>query len=212
MAGYSIKAGGVVLTPDKGPDELKTVWDVVWAISEKNDETAAVGNLWFTGEPERGAVELDFTIDKKYTDTEYTKDVLRSITEWVFKRKDLYEIKTTVNTDDKERIKALESTGFVLRTANKEISQYSIEKQKTGWMGLYIALGLCAGVLLGILINNMVIGVIAGIVVGVAVGVFLDIKASLDRYNITGEKRMGHRKAIVEVEIPDKNESKKDEE
>lgn len=202
--GYAIKAGDVVLTPDKEAEEYKTVWDVVWNINERRDEKRFVGKLWFSGEPERGTVELNFDIEPRFKDREYTRDVLRAIVEWVFLKKDLYEIKTTVSTEDDGKIEVLERSGFVFRMGNKEFEHYSIVKPPTTWMGLYIIIGIVAGLALGIMLNSIIAGVAVGILVGVVMGAILDGKSNMDRRQVTGEKKSGHRKAVIEIE---KNES-----
>lgn len=203
---YSIKAGNVVLTPDKGPDELKTVWDVVWSINERKDDQRLVGNVWFNSEPERGVVEIDFNIEPEFREKEYAREMLRAIVDWVFKKKGLYEIKMTVDVEDRYKIDALEHAGFVFRMGNKEVRHFSIVKARTAWSGLYLMLGFVVGLLLGLLFNNMIMGIAIGVVVGLVIGIILDIRANMDRSNITGEKKSTHRKAVLEIENDESDE------
>lgn len=211
MADYSIKAGDVVLIPDKSADEVKSVWDVVWTIKERRDEKRYVGKLWFKGEPDRGVVDMDFEIEPKFREKEYTRDALRSIVEWVFMKRDLYEIKITVNVEDEEKIDAIERSGFVFRMGNKLAESYSIVKPKTTWMGLYIIIGVIVGLPLGILIDSMIAGLAIGLLAGIAMGAIMDGRANSERYRVTGEKKTVHRKAVFEIE-EEKEEAEESEE
>jgi len=204
MADYSITAGDVVLTPDKGPKEAKTVWEVKWKISERRDEKRYVGNLWFNGDPERGAVDMDFYIEPRFRDREYTRDVIRAMVEWVFDKKDLYEINVTADIEDSDKIGVLEGSGFVFRYGNKTIEKYSIVKQRTAWTGLYIPIGFATGIVLGAAINSLVAGICICLVGAILIGAILDAKANSQRALVTGEKKTTHRKAVREIDLDKK--------
>lgn len=205
--GYSIKADELVLTPDKGADEYKSVWEVVWNINERKDEKRFVGKIWFSGEPERGVVELNFDIEPRFKERDYAREALRAIVEWVFAKRDLYEIKTTVSTEEEDKIDAIERVGFVLRMANKEVEHYSVVKPRTTWMGLYIVIGVITGMALGIVLGSVIVGVAIGIVIGIITGALLDGKSNMDRSRVTGEKKTTHRKAVIEIENKDEDKN-----
>lgn len=208
MAEYSIKAGDVELFPDKDANTAKTVWDVKWLIKERKDEKRHVGSLWFNGVPEMGVVDMNFSIESRFWNREYAREALRAIIDWVFDKKDLYEIKITIGVEEEDKAAVLQRSGFVFRRGNKVDESYSIVKPRTVWTGLYVPIGIVAGIGLGVLFDSMIVGLAVGVVIGLVVGVILDTRANAERTKITGEKRTIRRKAVLEY---GENDEKADE-
>ena len=96
---------------------------------------------------------------------------------FLFRIKDVREVGCKCKYEDYIRREALDKSPYVRREREEgDVLRYSITRQKTGWTGLYLVIGLVAGTAAGVLIGNMWIGTAIGVVVGVLTGYGQDLR------------------------------------
>lgn len=210
----NIKAGEIILVPEEtenNSNSYNTVWTINKRLGNKAAPTEEFGKIWFSSEPNLGVVEIDFEIADQYVRMEYIRDALMALTEWAMSGKSIYEVTCMSKKSDQKRIEIIERAGYVYRSGNREEEKYSVMKQPTAWLGLYIIIGLVAGLTLGVVFGNMTMGLIAGLLVGLFVGSGLDAKAKDNRRKVTGEAKPKRRVPVTDISVKD-NPFDKDEE
>ena len=182
---------GILERVNDNPDQ--GIWYTYWKVVRRKERGLHVGGFWFMGEPNRGVVEICFTIFKEFRGRRYATQCLREITEWAFANK-VYTIEATVATENSSAISVLDRSGYVYRSGDRVEQSYSIEKQRTGWAGFYLILGVTTGLFLGILLNSMIAGMIIGVAIGLLAGTGMDVSAMKEREKVTGEKYVRRKK------------------
>lgn len=168
------------------------IWYTYWKVTRRKERDLHVGGFWFMGAPDRGDVEVRFTIFKDFRGRRYASQCLYQLVDWAYANK-VYSIRAAVDAQNSSAISVLDRSGFSYRGGDRYTHYYSAEKQRTGWAGLYLFIGVFAGFMLGIVFESMVIGMIAGVMLGIVVGAGMDINESKEREKITGKKYI-HRK------------------
>ncbi|MDO4513222.1 MAG: hypothetical protein Q4B72_04220 [Lachnospiraceae bacterium] len=105
-----------------------------------------------------------------------------------------YHLKTvdftiTPADENDKAVHALEKAGFVYRSREGKTEYYSITKQKTSWLGLYVCIGILVGMILAIVLGSAPIGMLLGILICVAIGAGMDASENKARERVTGEKK-----------------------
>lgn len=184
---YVIKSSEVELVPVKPEAEDYTIWDVKWDIRDRKNDNSRIGDIHFKGVPERGTLQIEFSIDPEAKNHGYAKDAVKMMVEWAFARKGIYEIEATCQSDNDAAIHVLERAGFVYRTKDNNLETYSIIKEKPSWLGLYAIIGFIAGLGIGLVLESMVIGMIIGLFAGFSIGTYLDTSSNKERSKVTGK-------------------------
>lgn len=184
---YLIKSNELRIEPT---DETK-LYDADWTITYKRKgESVQIGRVSFAGTKENGTIPIEIELIEEYRHRGLGTKALKMMTEWAFFHRHVYEIKAVVPTENDRYIRALERSGFVYRGVENGIETYSIEKQRTGWTGLYLAIGIMVGYVIGFLFNNMRVGLVSGVLLGAAIGGKMDIDSNKERERITNKRLM----------------------
>ena len=188
--GFFIKTANLFITPQFDSDKHKGVWSAPWLIElrEGKEKKGVIGKAEFGGIPVKGDVSLSLAIDDKYKNNGYATEVLKSLVEFAFMQKDVYEIHADVDTENDAAVKVLNRLGFVFRTGDRKTEHYSIIKPPTVWAGVYLVIGIVTGLALGIVFANVLVGFLAGIIIAIFSGAVLDTKAKEHRERVTGKK------------------------
>lgn len=167
------------------------LWYTCWKIvrKEKNSSPLEIGFLFFHGPESLGSVEISIYIDKEHRNQRYATMALKTINDWAFAHKSIYEITAHMDKDNIPAIKSLTVAGYVYRSKEHGIEFYSIQKQLSSWLGLYMMIGVWGGLLIGVTFGNMPIGFAAGLLIGFVLGKSIEIKERNLRIQITGQSK-----------------------
>ncbi|WP_155834152.1 hypothetical protein [Butyrivibrio sp. VCD2006] len=163
------------------PQKEEMVWGDPWEIRFKNGDQNSVGKIGFEDTIFHGEVAISLDLDAPYEKSGYNEEILFSVSRAVFRFRNVNEVSTSCRHEDDYKVKGLEKAGFVRRETKDGVDYYSIKKQKSGWTGLYIILGMCAGFMVGILISNLWIGTIASVLIGAIMGIIMDKRVDTDK-------------------------------
>lgn len=180
MSKYLLKAREFTISPTNESDIWESKWNIVHKESEK-----IIGWVSFEGHKEAGTIPFSIWLEEGYRDRDYGKQAIRMMVDFAFLHSNIYEVKTECEHENDAYIVALEKSGFVYRDKDSNAETYSIIKQKTSWLGLYIILGVAAGLVLGILLNVLWAGLIVGLIFGLIIGAVLDSKEKAQRKKVT---------------------------
>lgn len=184
---YLIKSNELRIEPT---DESK-LYDSDWNISYKSKgECVHIGRVSFAGTKENGTIPIEIELIEEYRHRGLGTKALKMMTEWAFLHRHVYEIKAVVSAEDDRYIRALERSGFVYRGVAEGMETYSIEKQRTGWTGIYLIIGIFVGFVIGFLFNNMWVGLVCGVLLGAMVGGKMDIDSNKERESVTNKRLM----------------------
>ena len=200
-----MKGGDVILSPETFEGEEPNVTTTKWIITPKKTskiyDPKPIGKIWFSTQPERGEIEIDFEVTSRETETAYMRDAVRVLINWAFSGNNIYEIACTCKHKEQDRIDVLERAGLVYRYGDREIESYSIVKPQPIWLGLYFVIGFVSGLILGIVLNSMVMGLVIGLIAGILSGAVLDTKAKNEREKVTGERKPIRRVPVKDISI-----------
>lgn len=194
---YRIKADHVEIFPELKVEGSKSVWDVIWTGFTRGESPVKVGTISFDGPPERGHVHIVAEPEPEFDGSKEMKTLMRAMVDWAFDQKGVYEIEAEADHEDDKRIDLLQAAGLVYREGSRKIEQYSITKQTTSWIGLYLFIGIIAGFAIGVIIDMMVTGLAIGVFAGLAVGAGLDQKEIVQQREVTGERSLTKRKLTI---------------
>lgn len=154
------------------PMDEKNLWTKDWVITVKNG--AKAGELGFDDSIFNGEIQLRVELDAGYDLSKFYDDIFFMMSRFIFRFQDLNEVSTVCDDEDDHRIKGLEKAGFVRRELKDGVYNYSMKRQKTSWVGVYIILGMIAGFMVGVVIDNLWVGTIASVLIGAIVGFLMD--------------------------------------
>lgn len=180
MKKYILKASEFTISPSDEND----IWESKWIITHKESEKV-IGWASFEGHKESGTIPFSIFIEEGYRDRNYGKQAIRMMVDFAFLHANIFEVKTECEHENDPYIVALEKSGFVYREKENGLEKYSIIKQKTSWMGLYLLLGVAAGLIMGIMLNIIWAGLVIGVAIGLIIGIVLDSKENAYRKSIT---------------------------
>ena len=156
------------------PGNEEKLWGEEWTVSLKKGEQESVGGLHFAGPVTHGEVEIGVDLDSSYKKSGYYAEIFYSMARFVFKFRDISEIRSICRHEDDHLVRGLEKADYVRRETKDGYDYYSMKKQKSAWTGFYIFIGLIAGFMMGIVFSNLKLGVIAGVAIGVLIGYLMD--------------------------------------
>lgn len=189
--GVAVKTKGMLIEPVSEED----LWERPWSIQiiDQEGKKLPIGTISFAGEKQLGEIPVSVELNEKYRNQGYGTQALGLMVDWAFKYSNIYEIKAEAERENDKAIKMLEHNGFIYRSGDRKMEQFSIVKRKTGWLGLYMVIGFVAGIIIGLVIAHPAIGMAIGLLAGFAVGTSLDKTAQAKREAVTGKKE-NHRK------------------
>ena len=100
---------------------------------------------------------------------------------WAFVQAGVFFVTAETEPDNAASQRVLQKAGFVPDGEGAEGPRFCREKPATGWMGIYLALGVGVGASLGMSSGNMALGAPIGMCIGVALGVSLDAAEKKER-------------------------------
>ncbi len=143
------------------------------SVNLKGDDRE-VGSVSLKGELVHGTAEFDVRFEDDYAKDGYYAEVYAAMSDLFFRVKEVFAIECLCRYDDDHRIRGLERAGFVRRDFKGDSYRYSMLRQKTGWTGLYLIIGLVAGMIMGIVLSNLWVGTVIGVILGLVIGLLLD--------------------------------------
>ncbi|MCR4618288.1 MAG: GNAT family N-acetyltransferase [Lachnospiraceae bacterium] len=185
---FDYKSGNMLIRPTDEND----VWNCKWDIFLIDSELTKIGWGSFEGNKESGTVPITIELLPLYRGRGNGSAAIKMFREWAFLHQSVYEVEAYVNKEDSAAISAFSKSGFIYREG-KSIEQggkerYSVTKQKSSWLGLYVVIGIVAGILIGIVVGSVWIGFGAAMLVAVAIGVTMDSREKKKRESVTGKK------------------------
>lgn len=185
-----IKTEHLYIVPMEDFSTRADLYSINWGIYlvKSKKEKLLIGKFHFNGPEELGVMSFEFEIDEPYRYKGYGTEFLKAVAEWALMQNKVYEIACEIPTKCEAAIRAINKAHFVYRKGDKISEHYSLTRQKSSWLGLYVILGLVVGLSLGIIFNNGVIGLIIGLVSGILFGGVLDSKANKEREAVTGKQ------------------------
>ncbi len=143
------------------------------SVTLKKEGTEA-GNVSLTSGLIHGTVEFDVSLEGEYAKDGYYAEIYAAMSDFFFRFREVEEIICFSGYEDDHRIRGLERAGYVRRETKDDSCRYSVTRQKTGWTGLYLVIGLIAGMIMGIVFSNLWVGTAIGVVTGALIGLILD--------------------------------------
>ena len=185
---YGFRSGDLMIRPVNEENLWEEKWDIILV---PNGDTR-IGWFSFAGKKERVTVPIQIELEPLYRHRGYGTAALKMIREWAFLHKDIFEIEAVVSNEDKDTIHALERAGFIYREGSTvetgAMEKYSITRQKTSWLGIYIVIGIFAGMILGIALGYIWVGLGISVFLGIVLASYLDYQEKKWREHITGKK------------------------
>lgn len=178
---YQIKSEIFTITPTDEND----LWEKDWIIAFRKGDREIIGKASFAGEKQLGAIPLYVELLPRYRNQGYGRELIKLLVNWAFLYRNIFEVVVTVDRENDKAVNALERVGFVRREWSGKEETYSIIKEKSNWLGIYIMIGMVVGTLLGIAINYVPVGFCIGMLACILIGKSLD----------TGEKK--YRESVV---------------
>lgn len=154
------------------PTDEKNLWSKEWVVTLKDGGNA--GKLDFDDSIFHGEIQLRVELHPDFDKSKFYEDIFFMMSRFIFRFQDLNEISTVCDDEAEQVINGLEKAGFVRRELKDGEYYYSMKRQKTSWVGVYIIIGMIAGFMVGILIENLWIGTISSVIVGALVGFTMD--------------------------------------
>ena len=187
---FGYRSGDLMVKPTNEEDIWNCKWDIYLKIG--GDDTR-IGWVSFEGEKEKGTVPISIELLPLYRHRGHGTNVLRMMREWAFLHGNVYEVTAEAANDNTEYIGALQRAGFVYREGSSvqagSVERYSVTKQRSSWLGLYILIGVVAGILLGILIGHIWVGFAIAMFAGIVIGIAMDAAETKKRVEVTGKKK-----------------------
>ena len=181
---YHLKTVDFTITPADEND----LWETEWNIELRSD-AERIGTVSFAGEKARGTVPFTIELSESYRNRGYGTEAIRMMVDGAFLHRNVYEVTAVTEHENDKAVHALEKAGFVYRSREGKTEYYSITKQKTSWLGLYVCIGILVGMILAIVLGSAPIGMLLGILICVAIGVGMDASENKARERVTGEKK-----------------------
>ncbi len=158
------------------PENEDGSWNEKWKISIKGKENEAIGVARFEGAKLSSELSVYVELSPEYRNMGYGAEIFYSLAQYAFRFHSLREICAVCDHHNDKCVHALEKAGYVYRGCTDGMDYYSMKRQKTAWMGLYVPIGFIAGLIMGIVVSNLWAGTITGILTGSLLGFFLDKK------------------------------------
>ncbi len=157
----------------------RRLWHVAWRIALRDG--TPVGDLCFKGAPQNGAVEVGYGVLPQWQGQGYATEALQAALGWAFVQAGVFFVTAETEPGNGASQRVLQKAGFVPDGEGEEGPRFCREKPATGWMGIYLALGVGVGASLGVSSGNMALGAPIGMCIGVALGLSLDTAERKER-------------------------------
>lgn len=181
---FQLKAKQFIIELRDEQDPWNATWDILSTYDKEH-----MGTVTFAGEKALGTVPITLELTEKYQNKGYGAEIFRMMVSWAFSHSSVYEVKAVCEHENDKAIYSLEKAGFVYRSKENGIETYSVIKQKTSWLGLYLIIGFNIGLVLAIVINTSPwVGFIVGMFIGICIGTVMDQREIKKRERITGRK------------------------
>lgn len=187
---FGYKSGDMMVKPTNEEDIWNSKWDIYLKIG--GDDTR-IGWVSFEGPKEKGTIPISMELLPLYRHRGHGPNVLKMMREWAFLHGNIYEISAECPNDNTDFIHALQKAGFVYREGNSvkagAMERYSVTKQRSSWLGLYILIGVVGGIILGIAIGHIWVGFVVAMFAGIVIGISMDAAENKKRRDVTGRKK-----------------------
>jgi [ribosomal protein S5]-alanine N-acetyltransferase len=152
-------------------------WYTRWQICLRTDGTA-IGSLGFKGPPEKGAVELVFTIDTPQQKQGYAAEAVKALLSWAFAQRDVFFVIAQTPRENAAAIKVLKNSSFQLMSKrnDKEDPRWLKERPSRNRMTYFMCFGLMLGSAVGVAAGQLFAGLAIGFCLGLLVGLAQDTK------------------------------------
>ena len=109
-----------------------------------------------------------------YAEERYYEEIFGVMAKFFMAVNEVMEVSCYCRFDDDHRKRGLEKAGYIRREFKGDSYRYSVYRQKTGWTGLYMIIGLTVGFVLGIILSNLWMGTAIGVLMGTVIGLLMD--------------------------------------
>ncbi len=187
---FGYKSGDMMVKPTNEEDIWNSKWDIYLKIG--GDDTR-IGWVSFEGPKEKGTIPISMELLPLYRHRGHGPNVLKMMREWAFLHGNIYEISAECPNDNTDFIHALQKAGFVYREGSSvkagAMERYSVTKQRSSWLGLYILIGVVGGIILGIALGHIWVGFVVAMFAGIVIGISMDAAENKKRRDVTGKKK-----------------------
>ena len=187
---FGYKSGDMMVKPTNEEDIWNSKWDIYLKIG--GDDTR-IGWVSFEGPKEKGTIPISMELFPLYRHRGHGPNVLKMMREWAFLHGNIYEISAECPNDNTDFIHALQKAGFVYREGSSvkagAMERYSVTKQRSSWLGLYILIGVVGGIILGIALGHIWVGFGVAMFAGIVIGISMDAAENKKRRDVTGRKK-----------------------
>ena len=187
---FGYKSGDMMVKPTNEEDIWNSKWDIYLKIG--GDDTR-IGWVSFEGPKEKGTIPISMELLPLYRHRGHGPNVLKMMREWAFLHGNIYEISAECPNDNTDSIHALQKAGFVYREGSSvkagAMERYSVTKQRSSWLGLYILIGVVGGIILGIALGHIWVGFGVAMFAGIVIGISMDAAENKKRRDVTGRKK-----------------------
>ncbi len=187
---FGYKSGDMMVKPTNEEDIWNSKWDIYLKIG--GDDTR-IGWVSFEGPKEKGTIPISMELLPLYRHRGHGPNVLKMMREWAFLHGNIYEISAECPNDNTDFIHALQKAGFVYREGSSvkagAMERYSVTKQRSSWLGLYILIGVVGGIILGIALGHIWVGFAVAMFAGIVIGISMDAAENKKRRDVTGRKK-----------------------
>jgi len=181
---YTIKTRELIIEPVNTED----IWEGDWTITLLLERPVIIGKASFRGEKQLGAVPLRVELNEGYRNKGYGTEIFKLLVRFAFGFKNIYVVDAVTEMDNDKCIYAMEKAGFVYRKTHEGMVDYSIIKQKSTWLGIYMYMGLLLGLVLVVILGGSWVGLIIGLVLGFTMGTILENQERRAREKVLGRR------------------------
>ena len=170
---------------DNEPEDF--IWYVPWKII-LIENGKAIGDVFFKGPQNKGAVKIGFSILQGLQKQGYMTEALEILVKWAFRQKDVYTVIAETAPGNKASQKVLEKNGFTMYSNGQDGPIYKIVKKRFFLTPVLACLFLIIGIVLGFVVDGVNIFVSIGTwtVLGVVLGIVIDFETENKRKRILG--------------------------
>ena len=156
-------------------EPVQALWYTGWQVTLKQNG-ALVGLVGFQGVPADKTVALGYVIFDGYHGNGYAQEAISSLCNWAFGRENVYFVQALAGEINEAANHILGKLRFYrVESPVPGQNRWEIERPASGWLAIYMCIGLSIGLALGSSIyGNMITGMTIGLSAGLALGAVLD--------------------------------------
>jgi len=148
-------------------------WYAPWQIALKTSGVP-VGDLGFKGPPADGAVEIGYGVEESHRCRGYATEACQALIEWAFVQENVYVVEAETAADNEISQRVLQKLGFRACGLGAEGPRFEKEKPASGWLAIYMCLGMSVGMCFGVSTANTALGMCLGTCFGMMIGAAMD--------------------------------------